>query len=278
MRKHFHSCFPATNVCRLPEWYSTDTFISNVPAMDDGVPGHGGCCLLQVYGGMDSELVAGYPMTSEHDLPSTLQDFIRDYGAMEGLKSDNAKSETSFTMKGLFRMYLIKDRQSEPHYQHQNPIERQIQDLKQMMHGIMDCVVSPPSSWLLCIFYVIGLLNVLTNSKGFIPLTVVTGCQTDVSPYLDFHFWQEVLGQDQSHATAQSHGESHTSPPHNQRISLKPMHNTMGRRTEQTSTTTNVHAVMIPMSQPLGGWHVTSMTEQPRLPMTAHEHSNQTIG
>ena len=61
------------------------------------------------------------------------------------------------------------------------------------MHGIMDCVASPPSNWLLCILYVIGLLNVLTNSKGFIPLTVVTGCQTDVSPYLDFHFWQEVF-------------------------------------------------------------------------------------
>ena len=26
-----------------------------------------------------------------------------------------------------------------------------------------------------------------------IPLTVVTGAQTEVSPYLDFHFWQEVF-------------------------------------------------------------------------------------
>ena len=193
MRKHFRSHFPAANVRRLPEWYSTDTFISDVLVMDDGVPGHGGCCLLQVYGGMDSELVSGYPMMSEPDLLSTLQDFIHDYGAMEGLKSDNAKSKTSFTMKDLFRMYLIKDHQSEPHYQHQNPIEHRIQDLKLMMHGIMDHVVSTPSSWLLCILCVIGLLNVLTNSKGFIPLTVVTGCQTDVSPYLDFHFGRKYL-------------------------------------------------------------------------------------
>ena len=29
--------------------------------------------------------------------------------------------------------------------------------------------------------------------KGCIPLTVVTGLLTDVSPYLDFHFWQEVF-------------------------------------------------------------------------------------
>ena len=193
MHKHFCSRFPAANVRRLPEWYSTDMFISDVPAHDDGIPGHGGCQLVQIYGGLDSELLAGYPMSSEAELPTTLKDFIRDYGAMEGLKSDNAKSETSFKMKDLFRMYIIKDKQSEPHYQHQNPIERRIQDLKRMMYGIMDRVGCPPSFWLLCLLYVIHLLNVLSNSKGCIPLTVVTGTQTDISPYLDFHYWQEVF-------------------------------------------------------------------------------------
>ena len=53
--------------------------------------------------------------------------------------------------------------------------------------------VPPPPFWLLCLLYVIHLLNVLSNSKGCIPLTVVTGTQTDISPYLDFHFWQEVF-------------------------------------------------------------------------------------
>ena len=88
-------------------------------------------------------------MSSETDLQTPLQDFIRDYGAMEGLKSDHVKSETSFKMKDLFRMYLIKDKQSEQHYQHQNPIERRIQDLKQMIHAIMDRVRCPLSFWLL---------------------------------------------------------------------------------------------------------------------------------
>ena len=193
MHKHFRSRFPAANIHQLPEWYSTDTFISDIPAFDDGVPGHGSCNLFQVYGGLDSELLSGYPMSSEGDLPSTLLDFIRDYGAMEGLKSDNAKSETSFAMKDIFHMYLIKDKESKPHYQHQNPIEHRIQDIKCMMTGIMDCVGCSSDCWLLCITYVIGLLNVLINSKGFIPLTVVTGCQTHVSPYLDLHFWQDVF-------------------------------------------------------------------------------------
>ena len=62
-----------------------------------------------------------------------------------------------------------------------------------MVHGIMDRVGCPAPYWLLCIFYVIGLLNVLASSKGLIPLTAATGAQTDVSPYLDIHFWQEVF-------------------------------------------------------------------------------------
>ena len=193
MHKHFCSRFPAANVRRLPEWYSTDMFISDVPAHDDGTSGHGGCRLAQIYGGLDSELLAGYPMSSETELPITLKDFIRDCGSMEGLKSDNAKSETSFKMKDLFRMYIIRDKQSKPHYQHQNPIKRRIQDLKRMMHGIMDRVGYPPPFWLLCLLYIIHLLNVVSNSKGSIPLTVVMGTQTDISPYVDFHFWQDVF-------------------------------------------------------------------------------------
>ena len=67
-------------------------------------------------------------------------------------------------------------------------------------------------------------------------------------------------------------------PPHNQNDYHKPLHKTMVRGTEQVSNTPSVHAVMTPMSQPLGGWHVTSMTEQPRLTMTDHDQSNKTIG
>ena len=157
MQKHFRSRFPAANVQHLPEWYSTDTFISDVPSCDDGVPGHGGCKLVQIYGGLDSGLLSAYPMASELSLPNTLCEFIWEYGAMARLKSDNAKSETSFAMKDIFRMYLIKDKQSEPHYQHQNPIERCIQDIKHMMKGIVDHTGCPSSYWLLCLLYMVGL-------------------------------------------------------------------------------------------------------------------------
>ena len=114
MQKHFRSRFPAANVRWLLEWYSMDTFFSDIPATDDGIPGHSGCTMVQIYGGLDSELLSGHPMSSESSLPDMLRDFIHEYGTMEGLKSDNAKSETSFAMKDIFCMYTIKDQQSEP--------------------------------------------------------------------------------------------------------------------------------------------------------------------
>ena len=102
MRKHFRSRFLGANVHRLPEWFSMDTFIAEEPAHDNGIPGHGGCTMAQVYGRLDSEFLSGHPMSSESALPSMLQDFIREYGAMEGLKSDNAKSETSNAIRTSF--------------------------------------------------------------------------------------------------------------------------------------------------------------------------------
>ena len=192
-RKHFKSRFPAANVRRLPEWFATDTIFSRVPAHDDGTPGHGGATMLQLYAGLDSEFLAGYPMRSEKQVAVTFEDFIRTNGAPQGLMSDNAKSELHGRVKDLHRLYLIKDAQSEPHYEHQNPAERRIQDVKRMTHTIMDRVGCPSKFWLLCQLFVISLLNVLATSRGTIPLAVVTGEAVDVSAFLTFHFWQEVF-------------------------------------------------------------------------------------
>ena len=83
-------------------------------------------------------------MSSESQLSDSLRDFIREYGTMAGLKSNNEKSETSSTMKDIFQMYQIKDWQSEPHYQHQNPIEQWIQDVEHMYplcHWFVECSI-----------------------------------------------------------------------------------------------------------------------------------------
>ena len=192
-RRHFKSRFPAANVPRLTEWVATDTFFSDTAAHDDGVPGHGGCKMIQLYTGMTSEFIRIFPMKSEEQVAETLEELIRKVGAPKGLKSDNAKSEMSRKVKDIQRMYCIDDMQSEPGYQHQNYAERRIQDLKRMMNNVMDRVGCDAKYWLLCAIFVAMLMNVLPNSKGEIPESCITGQLTDVSRFSHFHFWQEVF-------------------------------------------------------------------------------------
>ena len=192
-RKHFKSRFPAANVPRLNEWQATDTFFSDTPAADDGIPGHGGSTMLQLFVGLDSHHTAGYPMKSEKQVPEAVEEQIRKVGAPIGLMSDNAKSEMYGRAKDLLRLYEIDDRQSEPEYQHQNPAERQVQDVKRMMNNVMDRTGCPHRWWLLAALFVIMLKNHLPNSNGEIPLTKISGQIPDVSKFMHFHFWQEVF-------------------------------------------------------------------------------------
>ena len=87
---------------------------SDVPAADDGVPGHAHSTMLQIFYGMSSGLISGYPMRSEKQVPQSLEDHIRKVGAPLGLMSDYAKSEMHGKTKELLRMYDIDDYQSEP--------------------------------------------------------------------------------------------------------------------------------------------------------------------
>jgi hypothetical protein len=78
LRKHFNfkSRFPAANVSRLNETVAMDTFFFDVPALYDGIMGHGGTTMLQIYCGCDSQLTAVFPMKTEREMARTLKDFI----------------------------------------------------------------------------------------------------------------------------------------------------------------------------------------------------------
>ena len=68
------------------------------------------------------------------------------------------------------------------------------------------------------------------------------------------------------------------SATHQTKGTKMPQH-TMVRSQSQVHNKPNVHAVMVPMSQPIGGWHVTSMTGRSRstLPnQVSHEYRDQT--
>ena len=204
-RKHFKSRFPAANVKRLNEWVATDTFFSDTPARDDGIPGHGGCTMMQIFLGLVSGAVYGYPMKSETEYPYTLEDHIRKVGAPMGILSDNAKAEIYGKAKDLQRMYAIDDGQSEPHYQHQNPAERKIQDVKRMMNNIMDRTGTPKWWWLLAAIFTLKLMLVLPNANGEIPETLITGRPTDISRFTHFHFWQEVFVESHKKGKKEEH-------------------------------------------------------------------------
>ena len=91
---------------------------------------------------------------------------------------------------------------------------------------------------------------------------------------------RSVLGQDQLHATGQSQGQSLASVQHDQTKCPKPANKTMVRPEGQPSNKRNVHTVMTPMPQPVGGWHVTSTTRQARLTKSnqiPHDYGDKAI-
>eukprot|EP00957_Ditylum_brightwellii_P142788 10879743-Ditylum_brightwellii.AAC.1 len=76
-------------------------------------------------------------------MPGTLMDFIRKWGAMKGLFSNNSKAQTSMAVKDILHQYNMDVMQSEPHQQNQNPAKRPIQAVKAMKNVMMDRTGAP---------------------------------------------------------------------------------------------------------------------------------------
>lgn len=194
MRRHYKTRFPAANVHRWNEDVATDTFFSSVPAHDDGITGHGGCTMVQVYTGIKSHYTKVYPMSSESQIPDTLNELIRDRGAPNNIKNDCAKAEISKAVQEILRHYKIGQFLTEPEQQNQNPAERRIQDIKNDVNRIMDRTGTPPEFWLLCTLFVVYLANLLSvESLGFLtPTQMACGYIPDVSALLHFRWWEPV--------------------------------------------------------------------------------------
>jgi hypothetical protein len=137
-RMHYKTHFPAANVACLNDDVAMDTFFTDVPAHDDGIWGHGGATMAQIFCGRRTQLTKAYPMQRESQMPDTLQSFINDAGAPNLLISDNSKVQILGKVDTILRYFQIKDHQSEPEHQHQNYVERRIQEIKRFMNTIMD--------------------------------------------------------------------------------------------------------------------------------------------
>ena len=148
----------------------------------------------QIFVGRHSYVTDVYGIKTDAAFAQTLEDNIRFRGAMDVLITDGAKAEISAKVKNILRHYRIGEYMSEPHHQHQNFAENRIGTLKDYSNRIMDRFGAPAYTWLLCLTYVAGLLNILANPNlGWrTPYEAMYGVTPDISAYCEFHFWQPI--------------------------------------------------------------------------------------
>jgi hypothetical protein len=188
LKRQFKSPYPALNVHRRHEPVATDTVYSDTPAID------GGERYAQLFIGTESLVTDVEGMKTDKQFVNTLEDNIRRRGAPTKLISDSAKVEISNKVKDILRALCISDWQSEPHQQQQNPAERRYQTIKSLTNIILDRTGSPASLWLLCLMYVCFLLNNTSSQalSGAVPIQVLTGSTNDISPLLQFRWYEPV--------------------------------------------------------------------------------------
>ena len=133
-------------------------------------------------------------MKTDAEFVNTLEDNIRERGAMDKLVFNRAQAKTFNKVKNILCHYEIKDWQLLPHFEHQNPVEQRYQTVKTYVNKILDRTNAPAYTWMLCLTYVCGLLAILACNAigGEIPLTMLTGATQDISPWTKFYFWKEV--------------------------------------------------------------------------------------
>ena len=180
---------PALNIPRRHEAAATDTVFSDTPAVESGVK------QAQVFVGRDTLVADAYPMKSGKQLVNTLEDNIRERGAMDKLLSDSAKTEISNKVMGILRAYHISNWHSEPYHQNQNHAEWRNRTIKSWTNTVMNRSGTPDNCWLLCLIYVCYLLNHIacTALDGKIPLLAVSHITPDISIILLFTFYQPVF-------------------------------------------------------------------------------------
>ena len=186
LKKRYRSPNPALNFHNRSDPVATDTIFSNTPAVDSGVT------CAQFFVGCDTMVCDAYPMKTSKQFVNTLEDNIRERGAMNRLVSDLAEVKIISKVKDILRTLLISSWQSKAYYQHQNPAERRFQTVKNTTNTVLDRTVAPPSAWILCLLYVILVLNhTFCSSINAVPLQCLNGSTPDISPLLSFHFWEE---------------------------------------------------------------------------------------
>ena len=189
MRRHRMSLYPFMNRTHLNETVATDTFFSSVP-------GIGGTTCAQVFYGLVSHYINIFPMRTESNALQALQDFMRYEGLPLTIRSDNSRTQRyNRAWVELLRTYLIPAEFSEPHNQQQNPVEmRAIKWLKENIQVIQRRTGAPMQVWGYIAKYVADIHNITADETlGWkTPHFVRKGAMPDISPYIQFTFYEEV--------------------------------------------------------------------------------------
>jgi hypothetical protein len=167
---------------------ATDTIFSDTPAVDSGVKA------AQLFIGRLSLVADVYGVKTDKEFVNTLEDNIRERGAMDKLISDSAKAETSTRIKDILRALVISDWQSEPYHENQNFAENRYATIKAATNRVLNQSGAPADCWLLAVQYVCHVLNLLASStlKWIPPLQALTGQKQDISALLVCAFWEPV--------------------------------------------------------------------------------------
>jgi len=191
LRRHIKSRLSFMRPKRLEEIVSTDPMFSNCRCFGYGYTG------AQVFYGLKSHQIDVYGFRGKGEFPAIYRDFIREQGAPSALRRDNAKEEKGAEVDEIHRELYIKDEFSEPYNPQQNPVEsRGINYLKAHVHVLLDRVGAPDAAWYHAALYLAGIHSILSNKglPGYIcPRQYRTGITPDISPWLQFTFWQPIL-------------------------------------------------------------------------------------
>ena len=195
LKRHVRSLNPFMNRTRLHETVATDTMFSSEKDIS-------GSTCAQVFYGLSSHFVNVYGMKTESDGPDALDDFGRQEGIPAIIRSDNSKMQRyGAAWVNRLREWLCAAEFTEPHHPQQNPAElRAVKWLKHNTKILRQRTRAPKNLWLQACKYMADIHNVTSDETldYKTPYSKRRGETPDISPYLQFKFYEKVYYLDPS--------------------------------------------------------------------------------
>jgi hypothetical protein len=189
--------YKADRIFHLPrlqgEWF-TDTVFGRVKSKDGNTCG-------QIFAN-ENYFATFYPMDTKSKAGDALRTFCREFGVPERLVHDGAAEmsgrKTEFQRQ--IKKHDITSRQSEAHLHNQSPAEGVVREVRRKWYRVMFRKRVPKIFWDYGMRWVCETMSrtYLRDQRvdGGVPMTKVTGETVDISPYLEFGFYDRVWYRD----------------------------------------------------------------------------------